>query len=81
MTTPTTFRDAVRLAVDRLFRPDGFTTRELAKFVDRQPGRESTRKHSAAVMQELHSLAVLGIVRRGEGSPIVWHKASPPPKP
>lgn len=51
----------------------GFVTGHIASLVGRQPGRDSNRKHSVAVSEALHTLEVLGHVRRlDKGSPIVW---------
>lgn len=70
------FRAAVLKTVDLHFWHGGkFTTADIASIVGRQPGRDSNRKHSAHVLEQLCALEAIGHVRRSEdGPPVVWIK-------
>lgn len=72
----TDMQAAILSVVERICSPDsGFTTGEIADCVARQPGRDSNRKHSAYVLQELCALEAIGRVRRlDDKMPIVWCK-------
>lgn len=45
----------------------GCSTNWVASFVGRQPGKDSSRKHSAMVSEVLHELESLGYIRRLAG--------------
>jgi hypothetical protein len=72
------FQAAIMKVVDRLCSTEsGYCTSEIADLVGRQPGRDSNRRHSAYVLQELFALEAVGRVRRLDDKlPIVWCKGA-----
>lgn len=51
----------------------GYSTSAIARFIGRQPGHDSDRKHSALILRELRALEKAGRVHRLDDKlPIVW---------
>lgn len=72
----TDMQATIMQVVDRFGSPAAFETADIAFLVARQPGRDSNRKHSAYVLQELCALEALGLIRRKDDrTPILWVKA------